>query len=266
MEARDLARPPRAVARHVALRLGDPVTNPFGYPVFVKPANMGSSVGISKVREEGELEAAVALARRFLVERPDVGIFYADDAVVAADGGIESVHCKPSFNMALMLADDYMAFPLLIRAEVFAKVAMSLDAHAQGAAWYRFCLDALATGIGIDRIPHTLLASPTPRPKAASGPRAQAITSGTSSATVIPACGPSAARTARRVKPIPNPPISTLEVAASRRPRQASSPRAVSEPPRRLFISSSAPTMIENSAPRRISLSSSPPGARARAS
>jgi D-alanine-D-alanine ligase len=52
------------VARHVALRLGDPVTNPFGYPVFVKPANMGSSVGISKVREEGELEPAVALARR----------------------------------------------------------------------------------------------------------------------------------------------------------------------------------------------------------
>jgi D-alanine-D-alanine ligase len=52
------------VANHVALRLGDPVTNPFGYPVFVKPANMGSSVGISKVRDESELEAAVALARR----------------------------------------------------------------------------------------------------------------------------------------------------------------------------------------------------------
>ena len=52
------------VARHVALRLGDPVSNPFGYPVFVKPANMGSSVGISKVRAEEELEAAVALARR----------------------------------------------------------------------------------------------------------------------------------------------------------------------------------------------------------
>ncbi len=52
------------VARHVALRLGDPVSNPFGYPVFVKPANMGSSVGISKVREEAELEGAVALARR----------------------------------------------------------------------------------------------------------------------------------------------------------------------------------------------------------
>ena len=52
------------VARHVALRLGDRVTNPFGYPVFVKPANMGSSVGISKVRDESELEEAVELARR----------------------------------------------------------------------------------------------------------------------------------------------------------------------------------------------------------
>ncbi len=52
------------VARHVALRLGDPVRNPYGYPVFVKPANMGSSVGISKAHDEGELEAAVALARR----------------------------------------------------------------------------------------------------------------------------------------------------------------------------------------------------------
>lgn len=52
------------VAQHVALRLGDPVTNPFGYPVFVKPANMGSSVGISKVRDEDELDEAVALARK----------------------------------------------------------------------------------------------------------------------------------------------------------------------------------------------------------
>ena len=52
------------VAAHIALRLGDSVTNPFGYPVFVKPARLGSSVGISKVREEAELEPAVALARR----------------------------------------------------------------------------------------------------------------------------------------------------------------------------------------------------------
>ncbi|HEY4411584.1 MAG TPA: D-alanine--D-alanine ligase family protein, partial [Gaiellaceae bacterium] len=52
------------VARHHTIRDGDAVENPFGYPVFVKPARLGSSVGISKVHDEGELEPAVALARR----------------------------------------------------------------------------------------------------------------------------------------------------------------------------------------------------------
>ena len=36
-----------------------------GYPVFVKPANLGSSVGISKVRSEQELADAVRLAAEF---------------------------------------------------------------------------------------------------------------------------------------------------------------------------------------------------------
>jgi D-alanine-D-alanine ligase len=52
------------VARNVTLRDGDPVRHPFAYPVFVKPARLGSSVGISKAHDERELEAAVALARR----------------------------------------------------------------------------------------------------------------------------------------------------------------------------------------------------------
>ena len=34
----------------------------FGYPMFVKPANLGSSVGISKAKNREELEAAVAEA------------------------------------------------------------------------------------------------------------------------------------------------------------------------------------------------------------
>ena len=52
------------VARNVTLRDGDPPEHPFTYPVFVKPARLGSSVGISKVHDESELEPAVALARR----------------------------------------------------------------------------------------------------------------------------------------------------------------------------------------------------------
>ncbi len=38
------------VTRSVTLRDGDPIEHPFSYPVFVKPARLGSSVGISKVR------------------------------------------------------------------------------------------------------------------------------------------------------------------------------------------------------------------------
>jgi D-alanine-D-alanine ligase len=52
------------VARNVTLRDGDPIRHPFAYPVFVKPARLGSSVGISRAHDERELEAAVALARR----------------------------------------------------------------------------------------------------------------------------------------------------------------------------------------------------------
>ncbi|HAM59902.1 MAG TPA: D-alanine--D-alanine ligase A, partial [Candidatus Rokubacteria bacterium] len=44
-----------------------------GFPCFVKPANLGSSVGISKVKAPEDLAAALALAaghdRRVLVER-----------------------------------------------------------------------------------------------------------------------------------------------------------------------------------------------------
>jgi D-alanine-D-alanine ligase len=50
------------VTNNITLRQGQGAENPFGYPVFVKPARLGSSVGISKARDDEELAAAVALA------------------------------------------------------------------------------------------------------------------------------------------------------------------------------------------------------------
>jgi D-alanine-D-alanine ligase len=50
------------VTRNITLRQGQAPENPFGYPVFVKPARLGSSVGISKAHDDDELAAAVALA------------------------------------------------------------------------------------------------------------------------------------------------------------------------------------------------------------
>jgi D-alanine-D-alanine ligase len=44
-----------AIRQEIAARLG-------GYPVYVKPANAGSSVGVSKVHDESELDNAIAVA------------------------------------------------------------------------------------------------------------------------------------------------------------------------------------------------------------
>lgn len=49
-------RPKAVVAR---------VESTLTYPLFVKPANLGSSVGVTKVRNSGELPAALTLAARY---------------------------------------------------------------------------------------------------------------------------------------------------------------------------------------------------------
>jgi D-alanine-D-alanine ligase len=87
-----------AVARHVALRPGDAVENPFGYPCFVKPARLGSSVGITKVHEKAELAGAVELAFRHdekvLIEEfldgieVEVGVLGNQDPVASLPGQI----------------------------------------------------------------------------------------------------------------------------------------------------------------------------------
>jgi D-alanine-D-alanine ligase len=49
----------------------------FGFPMFVKPANLGSSVGVSKVKTRAELDAAIELAASYdewiIVEEAVVG-------------------------------------------------------------------------------------------------------------------------------------------------------------------------------------------------
>jgi D-alanine-D-alanine ligase len=54
---RDWQRDERAVLQQIVTRLG--------FPVFVKPANLGSSVGISKAKHAAELRTAIALAAQF---------------------------------------------------------------------------------------------------------------------------------------------------------------------------------------------------------
>jgi len=67
------------------------------FPMFVKPANLGSSVGISKAHNKTELEAAVAFAaqydRKVIVERGIVGREL-ECAVLGNDEPIASLPCE----------------------------------------------------------------------------------------------------------------------------------------------------------------------------
>ena len=82
----------RAVTRHAYL--ADPAgvvagLEELGLPLFVKPANLGSSIGISKVDSERELPAAIETAlafdRRVIVEAAAVGARELELAVLGND-------------------------------------------------------------------------------------------------------------------------------------------------------------------------------------
>ncbi|MBI4592689.1 MAG: D-alanine--D-alanine ligase [Candidatus Rokubacteria bacterium] len=84
----------RADAAGVARRIADGI----GFPCFVKPSNLGSSVGISQVKEPGALPAALDEAarhdRKILVERAargreiEVGVLGNDEPVASLPGEV----------------------------------------------------------------------------------------------------------------------------------------------------------------------------------
>ena len=69
------------------------------YPLFVKPANLGSSIGISQARNRDELEAALAIAaqydRRLLVEQALEGAIEINCSVLGNDDPQPSVCEQP---------------------------------------------------------------------------------------------------------------------------------------------------------------------------
>src|SRR5260221_4237350 len=82
------------------------------FPLFVKPANLGSSVGISKAKNEKELEEAVQVAlkfdRRVLVEQGLEGIKEINVSVLGFEDFEASVPEEPiSSGEILSYADKY---------------------------------------------------------------------------------------------------------------------------------------------------------------
>ena len=65
-----------------------------GYPLFVKPANLGSSVGISKVHDRSELAAAMDLAAKF-------------DRKIVVEEGVGGPGVKPRELEVAVLGNDH---------------------------------------------------------------------------------------------------------------------------------------------------------------
>jgi D-alanine-D-alanine ligase len=76
---------------------GEAACGDLGFPVFVKPANLGSSVGISKARNCDELKAALVLARAYdrkvIVERGITGREF-ECAVLGNENPIAATPCE----------------------------------------------------------------------------------------------------------------------------------------------------------------------------
>ena len=121
------------VTRNITLRSGEAARNPFGYPVFVKPARLGSSVGISKAHGDAELAGAVALASRHdekvLIEEfvdgieVEVGVLGNRDPVASVPGEIVVTN-NEWYDYEAKYADGEMELrvPARISAEQSARV------------------------------------------------------------------------------------------------------------------------------------------------
>jgi D-alanine-D-alanine ligase len=110
--------PYRVVLRHAwetDARLADHLEAALGYPMFVKPANLGSSVGISKARDGASLRDAMAIAgafdRKIVVEAavPDAreiecGVLGNDDPIASIPG--EVIPSREFYDYESKYVDD----------------------------------------------------------------------------------------------------------------------------------------------------------------
>ncbi len=110
----------------------------FAYPVFVKPANLGSSVGVSKAHDRSELSTALTLASRYdrkvLVEMAvpnareiEVSVLGNDEPIVSVPG--EIVPGREFYDYAAKYLDD--SSQLLIPAPIDAVLTAEVQAMAR---------------------------------------------------------------------------------------------------------------------------------------
>jgi glycosyltransferase involved in cell wall biosynthesis len=105
----------------------------------------------------------------FAAGRPDAAILYADDVAVGEAQGIDQIRLKPEFDVTLLAAQDYVGWPVIVRASALAQ--LGLRAEHGAAVLTDLLLRAHAAGLSIVRIPEVLLAFNGPRPRVPAGKR-----------------------------------------------------------------------------------------------
>ncbi len=163
--------------------------------------------------------------------RPDVDIFYADDVALGEPDETQALRLKPALNPSLLLAQDYVGAPVIVRASALRQLG-GLRAEAGTAALYDLLLRALALGLNFERICEVLIAHPGRRPLASESHRRAALArwnEATGRRFAIVAGERGATRIARRLEDHPS--VSILIPTC-----QAGSPRSGDRTPARPHV------------------------------
>ena len=132
--------------------IGTVVPDERGKWVVIAPSSVRLHPGFEEiVRQQGE-------------QRPDIDVFYGDE-VVPGDGPFDhDIILKPELDISLIVADDYVGYPIVVRAAAMRRLG-GLRTTANTAASYDLVLRALSAGLGIARNTEVLAAHTQPRPR-----------------------------------------------------------------------------------------------------
>ena len=97
--------------------------------------------------------------------RPDAAVFYCDDAAADTERAVDQIRLKPEFDRTLLIAQDYIGAPLVMRASAYEALG-GLNPEMGTAAIADILFRAHAAGLSIARIPRVLLAAPGKRVRA----------------------------------------------------------------------------------------------------
>lgn len=96
--------------------------------------------------------------------RPDIDLYYGDEVAPGNGPDDRRVIVKPALDLTLLIADDYIGLPLIVRGSAMHRLG-GLRPTANTAAAYDLVLRAISAGLGIGRITEVLAVHPGPRPR-----------------------------------------------------------------------------------------------------